>query len=158
MSESHDNCDKFEQLDTALRLEITPCDPLEPELSERIVSSIRAEARRRSRTIVLRRFAFGAAALAAGVILAMGLLFNNAGPIEPPVTPPGGGGEMISKIPPPVDLVEDSLAAMEAFAAESMAKEMRDLAQDASDIGSGILASLPGDVVDSRLWAGLGGR
>jgi hypothetical protein len=158
MSENHDNCDNFEQLDAALRREITPCDPLEPELSERIVSSIRAESRRRRRAIVLRRFTYGAAALAAGVVLAIGLLFNNGTPIERPVTTtPGSDPDLISKIEP-AGLVDDSLAAMKAFAAESMAREMRDLAQDASDIGSGILASLPGDVVDSQLWMGLGGK
>ena len=158
MSESHDNHDKLEMIDAALRREIMPCRPLDPELTERIVASIRTSSLRHKRAIALRRFAFGAAAIAACVAMAIGFLFSGNPAIDRPEHPkPPSDSGIISRIPPATVIMDDSLAAMEEFAADSMAKEMRDLAQDASDIGSVILASLPGDVVDSKLWAGLRG-
>ena len=159
MSGSYENQNEFEQLEAALRRDVEPEAPLSEELTNRIVSAIGAAYVRRRRTIVIRRFAIGAASLAAAVLLAIGLLVNNRPSVDKPVpivSTPGNGGEIIAQIQPSPVIVDDSLAAMGQFAADSVVQEMRDLASDASDIGSVMLASLPGDVIDgglTRLWS-----
>ena len=162
MSDNPNNQDPFELLDAALRQGVPPEEPLPPELEARIVASIRAESRGRGRVLTLRRFAIGAAALAAGVLLAIVLLVmsrlgvNSPRPIAPNTK--GPGGDIFAKIPPAPVIVEDSITAVEEFAADSVVREMRYLARDASDIGSAMLASLPVDVAggrQSRWWTRL---
>ncbi len=109
--------------------------------------------------LTFRRFAIGGA-LAAGVLLAITFVVisrigvNPPAPIAPRDTD-GPGGDIFEKIPPAPVLVNNSLAAVEEFAADSVVQEMRHLARDASDIGSAMLASLPVDVGvggQSRWW------
>jgi len=155
MSDSINNHDDFKLLEETLRGQVEPTEPLKAELTDRIVAAVRIAAYQRRRSIGIRRLAIGAAAIAAGVLLAIGLLLTgNSDPIDTP----GGRSDpaLISGIPPAPAIVDDSLAAVEEFAAGSVVQEMRDLARDASDIGGVFLASLPGQVVDSRLWSGFG--
>ena len=159
MPDSYESQNESEQLEAALRRDVEPEAPLSEGLTNRIVSAIGAAYVRRRRTIVIRRFAIGAASVAAAVLLAIGLLVNNRPPVDKPgpiVSTSGNGGEIIAQIQPGPVIVDDSLTAMGQFAADSVVQEMRDLASDASDIGSVMLASLPGDVIDgglTRLWS-----
>lgn len=150
MSYDRNNQEHFELLDAALRRDVPPEEPLTPELSARIVASIRAESDRRGGVWTFRRFAI-TGALAAGLLLAITLLVmtrlgvNSPEPIVDRDTG-GPGAEIFEKITPAPLIVEDSFAAVEEFAADSVVQEMRHLARDASDIGSAMLASLPVDV------------
>ena len=150
MSYDPNNPERFELLDAALRRDVPPEEPLSAELHARIVASIRTEAGRRGRVLTFRRYAIGAAALAAGVLLAITLVVMSRLTVNPPVpiapNIKGSGGDIFEKIPPAPAIVDDSLAAIEEFAADSVVREMQYLARDASDIGSAMLASLPVDV------------
>ena len=57
-----------------------------------------------------------------------------------------GDENIFAKIPPTQAIVDDSLLAVQEFATDSVVQEMRDLAQDASEIGSSMLVALPVDV------------
>jgi hypothetical protein len=150
MSDDRDNQERFELLDAALRRDVPPEEPLPPELETRIVASIRAESDRRGRVLTFRRFAIGGA-LAAGVLLAITFVVISRIGVTPPapIAPrdtDGPGEGIFEKIPPAPVIVNNSLTAVEEFAADSVVQEMRHLARDASDIGSAMLASLPVDV------------
>ena len=162
MSDNRNNQDPFKLLDVALRRDVPPEEPLSPELTARIVASIRSESGRRGRVLTFRRLVI-AGALAAGVLLAIVLLVmsrvevNSPGPIAPRNTD-RSGGDIFAKIPPAPEIVDNSLTAVEEFAADSVVQEMQSLARDASDIGSAMLASLPVDVGGgrgSRWWTRL---
>ena len=154
MSYDPNNPERFELLDAALRRDVPPEEPLSAELHARIMASIRAESGGRGRVLTFRRYAIGAAALAAGVLLAITLVVmsrlavNSPAPIAPNID--GAGGDILEKIPPAPAIVDDSLATVEEFAANSVVREMQCLARDASDIGSAMLASLPVDVGRGR--------
>jgi len=147
MSYDSNNPECFELLDAVLRREVPPEEPLSSELQGRIVASIRAESLGRGRVLTFRRYAIGVAVLAAGVLLTITLLVvsrpavNSPGPVvkEP-------GVDIFEKIPPAPVIVDNSLAAVEEFAADSVVREMQYLVRDASDIGSAMFASLPVDV------------
>ncbi len=62
MPNSMDKQGQFDVLETALRSNVPPEEPLAAELQDRIVTLVRAEARGRVRIATLRRFAIGAAA------------------------------------------------------------------------------------------------
>ena len=161
MSDNRNNQGQFDVLDAALRRDVPPEEPLTPELEARIVASIRAESGVRGGVWTFRRFAV-AGALAAGVLLAIVFLVasrlgvDSPGPIAPNTR--GLGGDIFEKIPSASVIVDDSLTAVEEFAADSVVREMRYLARDASNIGSAMVASLPVDVVEgrrSRWWTRL---
>jgi len=160
MPDNSNNRERFELLDAVLRRDVPPEEPLTAELEARIIASIRTESVRRGRALTFRRFVI-TGALAAGVLLAITLLVvsrlgpNSAMPVAAPNTNGSGGEDVLAKIPPAPAIVDDSLAAVEEFAADSVVQEMRYLARDASDIGSAMLASLPVDVSgggQSRWW------
>ena len=164
MSDNRNNQEPFELLDAALRRDVPPEEPLSTELQARIVASIRAEFGGRGRVLTFRRLgiAIGAGALAAGVLLTIAILVmsrlgvNSPGPIAPNTK--GLGGDIFAEIPSAPVIVDNSLTAVEEFAADSVVQEMRYLARDASDIGSAMLASLPVDVAggrQSRWWTRL---
>jgi len=162
MSDDRNNQDPFELLDAALRRDVPPEEPLSPELTGRIVASIRAESGRRGRVLTFRRLVI-AGALAAGVLLAIVLLVrsrvnvNPPGPIVKTPDTKGLGGNVLAISPARV-IVDNSLTAVEEFAADSVVQEMQSLVRDASDIGSAMLASLPVDVGGgrgSRWWTRL---
>jgi len=154
MSDSVDNQDQFEMLEAALLGEVPPVEPLRSEFQARIVSSIRSASGDRRRYLTFRRFAVGAAAIAAAVLLVVGLQIMNpggAGPDNPGLSRPGKtGGQMLATIRPKPAIVDDSIVAVEKFAAGSVVQEMRDLAKDATEIGGTMLAALPGDLVSRR--------
>ena len=165
MSDNPNNQERFELLDAALRRDVPPEEPLSPELQAGIIASIRAESGRSGGALTFRRFAI-AGALAAGVLLATTLLVtsrlavNSPGPIAPRDTD-GSGGDILENIPPAPVLVDNSITAVEEFAADSVVREMRHLARDVSDIGSAMLASLPVNVGGggrARWWTGLLGE
>jgi hypothetical protein len=146
-----DKQDQFDVLEDALRRNVPPEEPLAAKLQDRIVTLIRAEARGRVRIATFRRFAIGAAAVAACVLLTVAFVAMNRGEVSPspPIaqTPDQGADENIfAKIPPTEVIVDDSILAVQEFATGSVVQEMRDLAQDASEIGSSMLAALPVDV------------
>ena len=161
MSYKPNNQERFELLDAVLRRDVPPEEPLSDELTGRIVAAIRTESGRRGGARTFRRFAI-CAALAASVLLAIALLMM----YRPHVNSPrpnarrdaNGSRRDAGGISPERTIVDDSLTAVENFAADSVAQEMRHLARDASDIGSAVLASLPGDVQvpgQPRWWSGL---
>ena len=154
------NHDHIELLETALRRDVPPVEPWSPELQTRIVASIRAESDRLRRMLTLRRFAVGGA-LAAALLLAIGLLVMSRSTVDSPepIVTKGADESIFAfvKISPAPVIVDDSIAAVEEFAANSVVQEIRYLARDASEIGSAMLAALPGDVVGdgrSRWWTG----
>jgi len=154
MSYDPNNKERFELLDATLRRDVPPEEPLSAELHARIVASIRAESGGRGGVLTFRRYAIGAAALAAGVLLAITLVVMSRLAVNPPtpIAPniDGSGGDIFEKIPPAPVIVDDSLAIVEEFAADSVVREMQCLARDASDIGSSMLASLPVDIGRGR--------
>ncbi|MDP6542828.1 MAG: hypothetical protein QGH60_02490 [Phycisphaerae bacterium] len=159
MSDDRNNQERLKLLDAALRRDLPLEEPLTAELEARIVASIRAEPGRRGRALTFRRFAI-TSALAAGVLLAITLLVINRLGVNPPqpIAPrntDSSNGDIFEKIPPAPVIVDNSLTAVEEFAAGSVVQEMRYLARDASDIGSAVLASLPVDVGEggrSQWW------
>ncbi|MDP6636954.1 MAG: hypothetical protein QGG42_18800 [Phycisphaerae bacterium] len=152
MSEDLNSQDGFELIEAALRREVPPEEPLRPEFEVGIVAAIRSVSSGRRRVLMFRRFALGAAALAAAVLLVIGLLaalrIEVPGPrhVASPNTN-AAGKNILAKIPPARGIVDNSIVAVEEFATDSVVQEMRDLARDASDIGSAMLASLPVDVM-----------
>ena len=159
MPDNSNNRERFELLDAVLRRDVPPEEPLTAELEARIIASIRTESVRRGRVLTFRRFVI-TGAIAAGVLLAIVLLVTSRLGVDSPApiapnTNRSGGEDVLAKIPPAPAIVDDSLAAVEEFAADSVVQEMRYLARDASDIGSAMLASLPVDVRgggQSRWW------
>ena len=161
MPNNLNNHDQLELLETALRGGAPPEEPLSPELQARIVGAFRTESRPRRGALTLRRFTV-AAALAASLLLAITILVMNRSDNNLP----GSIGKVIqsdhgvfgfAKIPPAPVIVDDSMAAVEEFATNSVVQEIRYLARDASEIGIAMLAAIPGDVVgrgDSNWWSG----
>ena len=85
MSYDPNNPERFELLDAALRRDVPPEEPLSSELHAMIVASIRAESGGRGRVLTFRRYVIGAAALAAGVLLAITLVVASRLTVKAPL-------------------------------------------------------------------------
>ena len=143
MSYDPNNAEQHASLEAALRRDVPAEQPLSDELHARIVTSIREQSNAATKVPSIRRFA-AVAAVAACVILTAGVAFMMTRNPERPATPVAHSDKPAAKIlaKAPV-MVDDSLAAVEEFATDSVVREMRDLAKDASDIGSAMFVSLP---------------
>ncbi len=138
----------LELLDTALRDSVPPMEPLDAELQSRIIKAIRTESTTRRKGLVFRRYMAATAAVAAGILLVISFLLINRSVVNKPEDPvvrtlPARNGNPLDEIPQAGQIVDDSLLAVTAFTTDSAVQEMRDMAQDASDIGSAMFASLP---------------
>jgi hypothetical protein len=161
MPNNPNNHDQLELLETTLRAAVPTEEPLNPELQARIVASFRAESRRHRGVVRLRRFTI-AAALAASVLLAITILVMSWPTDNQPraIVDTMGYDESLfafAKFPPTPVMMDDSMAAVEEFAANSVVREMQDLARDASEIGIAMLAAIPDDVVgrtNAGWWSG----
>jgi len=168
MSENLDNQERFESIEASLRRDVPPVEELSPKLERRIIASIRAESGARGlKSTGRRHLLVAAAAFAAGVLIAITILSMQNGD-------PGGNGQLGKEtekgtvpvpsppepIPSPPEVVNRSLAAVEAvesFATESVAQEVRHLAEDAADVSNAMLACLPSDIVGRGRSQWLGG-
>jgi len=150
------NNDEFEAIDAALRSDVSPEEPLSPELRSRIVTAIRAKAQTPQTVRPSRWFAVGA--LAAAVLLIATVVVMNR-PADRNTEQPA----TVNIDPTPVYMMDTIspapvIAAASDFATDSVVQEMRHMAQDATDIGDAMLSVVPGDVNRTELLAGLLGR
>jgi hypothetical protein len=161
MPNNPNNHDQLELLESALHRDVPPEETLRPELQARIVCAFRAESHPRRGVLTIRRFALGAA-LAASVLLAITIMVTSWPADNQPraIVNTTGSDESVlvfAKFPPAPLMMDDSIAAVEEFATNSVVQEMQYLARDASEIGIAMLAAIPDDVVgraNAGWWSG----
>jgi hypothetical protein len=160
MLDSTNNQECFDLLDAALRDSVPPEQPLTEELQSRIIEAIRTEAATRRKVLVFRRYVIATAAAAAGILLVISLVLINRSAVNTPkddvvIAPADRAGNLLDEIPRAGLLVDKSITAVTDFTTDSVLREMRDMARDASDIGTAMFASLPVTVAadtPSRWW------
>ncbi|MCP4376459.1 MAG: hypothetical protein GY794_09825 [bacterium] len=148
MLDNTNNQECLELLDAPLRDSVPPVEPLDAELQSRIFKAIRTEPTTRKKALVFRRYVIATAAAAAGILLVISLLLINRSVVNKPegplvYTPPDRTGNLLKEIPKTRLIIDKSLTAVTAFTTDSAVQEMRDMAQDASNIGAAMFTSLP---------------